>query len=346
MNLILIILVFGIIIAFHEFGHFILAKKNGILVNEFAIGMGPTIWSHKKNETKYSLKLFPIGGYCLMLGEDEEVEDENAFSNKPIWQRLSVVLAGPVFNFILAFVFSVLLISLAGYDPASVEYIGEASAAEESGIQIGDTIVSIGGQKIYNYREVLVYMQFNQKGAPIDITVDREGKKINYTVTPKMSENGMYQMGIAGGSRVKADFGNSIKYGALEVRYWIKTTVLSLKELVTGNVSLNNLSGPVGIGKMMNDTIEEANEQGGAIDVFLNILNLCILLSANLGVMNLLPIPALDGGRILFLIVEAVRRKKIPTEKEAVFHLIGFVLLIGLMVVVFFNDIKNVFFVK
>lgn len=344
MNLILIILVFGVIIAFHEFGHFIVAKKCGITVNEFAIGMGPTIWSHKKNETKYSLKLLPIGGYCLMLGEDEEIEDENAFSNKPVWQRIAVVFAGPIFNFALAFVFSIVLIALAGYDSASIGEVAEESAAYEAGLEAGDVITNMNNEHIYNYREVLVYMQFHQDGEPIDITVKRDNKSINYTITPKANEDGIYQIGIIGRQREKADALTAVKYGALELRYWIKTTILSLKELVTGNVSLNNLSGPVGIGKMMNDTIEEASETGGAIDVFLNVLNFCILLSANLGVMNLLPIPALDGGRLLFLIIEAIRRKKIPTEKEAIFHFIGFVILIGLMVVVFFNDIKNVFF--
>ena len=344
LNLIYILLVFGIIIAFHEFGHFVMAKKNGILVKEFAIGMGPTLWSTKKKETKYSLKALPIGGYCLMLGEDEESEDENAFSNKSVWARMSVVLAGPVFNFILAFVFSIVLISIVGFDAANINAVNKDSAAYEAGIKAGDEIISMDGKRIYNYREVLVYMQFHQTGEPMDITVDREGNRINYTITPKKSENGVYQIGVTGGVREKGNAIATIKYAGLELRYWVVTTFESLKQLFTGRIGIDSLSGPVGIGKMMNDTIEEANDTGGAIDVVLNIVNFCILLSANLGVMNLLPIPALDGGRFLFLIIEAVRRKKVSVNVEAVVNVVGFVLIMLLMVFVMFNDVKNVFF--
>lgn len=340
LNILCIVLVFGIIIFIHEFGHFIVAKINKITVNEFAIGMGPSIFSFTRKETKYSLKLLPIGGYCLMLGEDEEIDDENAFGNKPVWIRMLVVLAGPFFNFILAFLCSIILISMAGYDDTELTKVPTNGAAYEAGIREGDVITKLDNSRIYVYRELLVFMQFHKNDEPIDIEYIRDGKKNTVTITPKQTENG-YLIGVSGGVRKEAGFFTNIKYSALEVRYWIKTTFISLKELVTGGVSVKQLSGPVGIASMMNDTMNEANDAGGAIDVFLNIVNFCILISANLGVMNLLPIPALDGGRLLFFIIEAVRRKKIPQDKEAIIHLIGFVLLIGLMAVVMFNDIKN-----
>ena len=350
MNIILIILVFGVIVFFHELGHFIVAKINKISVNEFSIGMGPALFSFEKKETKYSLRLLPLGGYCLMEGEDEESEDENSFGKKPVWVRMLVIAAGPLFNFILAFIFSIILVHFTGCDPATLYYVAEDSAAEEAGIEEGDTIVSINGDKIYNYRELLLFMQLNDASKPIELTLETaEGEKYTTTVYPKLDENGEYKIGVVGGYVESESIGNDIKYAALELRYWVKATVTSLKLLVTGGVSGDDVMGPVGVGGTMNEIIEEVKEESettgeAVINIILNLLNWCILLSVNLGIMNLLPIPALDGGRLLFLIVEAIRRKKIPQEKEAFVNLIGFVLLIILMVVVFFNDINNVFF--
>ncbi|MBQ8413077.1 MAG: site-2 protease family protein [Lachnospiraceae bacterium] len=350
MNIILIILVFGVIIFFHEFGHFIVAKLNKIAVIEFSIGMGPALFSFKRKETKYSLRLLPLGGYCLMEGEDEESEDENAFGNKPVWARILVVAAGPIFNFILAFVFSIILIHFTGCDPSTLYYVAEGSAAQEAGIEEGDTIISINGERIYNYRELLLYMQLNDPSLPMELVMETpEGERYETTATPKLNEDGEYKLGVIGGYIESESFGNDIKYAGLELRYWVKATVTSLKLIFTGGVSSDDVMGPVGVGGTMNDIIEEVKEESDSkkeavINVLLNMLNWCILLSVNLGIMNLLPIPALDGGRLLFLIIEAVRRKKIPQDKEATVNLIGFILLIILMVVVLFNDVKNVFF--
>lgn len=346
-NIIIALLVFGAIIFFHEFGHFLLAKKNGIYVNEFAIGMGPTLFSFQKKETKYSLKLIPMGGYCLMLGEDDDVEDEHSFSTKSVWARMSVVLAGPIFNFILAFVLSIILISVSGYDIPRVADFSEKSPAKEAGLQAGDVITSYNGHKIYNYREVLIYNQFNQTGNDITLTVDRNGEDLSFTFSPAKIEN-RYLMGIYSVGREKDGAFNVLKYSALEIRYQIKTVFLSLKYLVTGKLGINNLSGPVGIVSMMSDTIDEAKESAGGdkslafINVLLNMMNFCILLSANLGVMNLLPLPALDGGRTVLLLVEGIFRRKLPAEKEAFVNTVGFFLLIGLMVVVMFMDIIKI----
>lgn len=350
MNIILIILVFGIIVMFHELGHFIVAKINKISVTEFSIGMGPALFSFQKKETKYSIRLLPIGGYCLMMGEDEEVEDENSFSNKPVWVRMLVVAAGPVFNFILAFLFSIILIHFTGCDPSTVSEVGDNSAAMEAGLEAGDRIISMNGERIYNYREVLLYMQLNDASKPIKLQMETpEGESYTTVLYPKMDEDGVYRMGIRGGYIKSDGIGNDIKYAGLELRYWVKATVTSLKLIFTGGVSSDDVMGPLGVGGTMNDIIEEVKQESesraeAVINIILNMLNWCILLSVNLGIMNLLPIPALDGGRLLFLIIEGIRRKKIPQEKEAIVNMIGFVLLIILMVVVFFNDIKNVFF--
>lgn len=346
-NVIIALLVFGAIIFFHEFGHFLLAKKNGIYVNEFAVGMGPTLFSFTKKETKYSLKLIPMGGYCMMLGEEEEIADEHSFSAKSVWARLSVVLAGPIFNFILAFILSIILIAVCGYDAPVIEKFSENSPAKEAGLMEGDMITNYNGHKIYNFREVLVYMQFNQTGRNISLTVDRNGEKIDFTFAPEKTENG-YLMGIYSNGRTKDGVWNILKYSVLELRYQIKTTILSLEYLIGGKLGFKNLSGPVGIVSMMSDTINEAKDSANGdasvavINVILNIVNFCILLSANLGVMNLLPIPALDGGRTVFLLFEAIFRKKIPTDKEAFVNTIGFMLLIGLMIVVMFQDVLKI----
>ena len=344
LNWIIALFVFGVIIFFHELGHFLFAKLNGIYVNEFAVGMGPTIVSFKKKETKYSLKAIPMGGYCMMLGEDEDVQDEHSFSTKSVWARLSVVVAGPVFNFIMAFVFSLILIGVCGYDSTTITKFSDESAAKEAGLQVGDVITSYNGQKVYNYREILVYNQLNQTGNDITLTVNRDGEEMEFQFTPTKTDSG-YLMGIYGGERVKGNAFEVIKYSGLELRYYVKTTYLSLKYLVTGKLGMKNLSGPVGIVSMMSDTIDEAKESAegdtstAVINVILNMINFCIMLSANLGVMNLLPLPALDGGRAVLLLVEGVFRKKLSADKEALINGIGFMLLIGLMVVVMFQDV-------
>lgn len=346
-NVIIALVVFSAIIFFHELGHFLLAKKNGIYVNEFAVGMGPTLFSFTRKETKYSLKAIPMGGYCMMLGEDEDVEDEHSFSTKPVWARISVVIAGPVFNFILAFVLSIVLISFAGYDSPQISDFSDGSPAKEAGIQVGDIITRYNGHRIYNFREILVYTQFNQSGEDITLNVLRDGEELEYRFTPAKTDSG-YLMGIYAGAREQGDFFKVLKYSALELRYYIKTTFLSLQYLVTGKLGLNNLSGPVGIVSMMSDTIDEAKESAegdfslALINVVLNMVNFCILLSANLGVMNLLPLPALDGGRTLMLLVEAFFKKKMSADKEALVNTIGFMLLLGLMVIVMFQDIFKI----
>lgn len=352
-NILVILLVFSVIIMIHELGHFLMCKWTGVAVTEFSIGMGPCIFKTKPGETQYSVRCLPIGGYCMMLGEDEEEStDPRAFSNKPIWSRIAVILAGPMFNFVLAFLASMVLIGMAGYLTGEINTVAEASGAEEAGILEGDVITRLNDSRVYDFREVLIYMQFYSSEEPVSVTFLRNGEEQTVLVTPKYNEAaGMYQLGISGGyhyedgvySRTKANLWTNVKYSALELRYWIKTTFVSLKQLITGKVGVNQVSGVVGVADMMNETMEEAKAEGGLFSVVLNVINFLILISANLGVMNLIPFPAVDGGRLLFLLVELITRKPVPKDKEAIVHAIGFVLLFIIMILVTFKDIRNLF---
>lgn len=340
LGIIVALIVFSIIILFHEFGHFLLAKKNGVGVTEFALGMGPILFSFKRGETVYALKALPLGGSCSMVGEDTDETGDNSFNSKGVWQRFSVIAAGPVFNFILAFVFAVILVSIVGFDTPVVYKVEEGGPAWEAGIRDGDVIQSVNGKKVHIYKEFRIEVLMNSGGAPMEMVLSRNGSTYGTTVTPELGSDGTYKIQIYGGQYERTGVLDTLKYSVFEVRYWITTTVRSLGMLITGQVSANDLSGPVGIVDMIDDTYQEARSYGW-LDVLLNMMNICILLSANLGVVNLLPIPALDGGRLVFLIVEAVRGKPVPPEKEGWVHTIGFALLMVLMVFILYNDIHK-----
>lgn len=365
MNVVIAILIFSIIIIIHEMGHFLLAKKNGIGVTEFSVGMGPRIitvvkankglsmkflassddcmnrpdW---KDKTKYSIKILPLGGSCMMLGEDETVDDDRAFGKKSVWARISVIFAGPFFNFILAFILALIIIGCNGYDPAIISEVSKDSAMAEAGFEKGDLITKINGSRIRFLREVNREFAFQPVSeAAVDITVERNGKTITNTVTPKLDEDGKYKLGLGYSHvypNVRPDALGTLKYSIHEVNYWIVTTVKSLGQIIQGRVKMDDLAGPVGIVNIIGDTYEKSKPDGIGF-VLLNMLNISLLLTANLGVMNLLPIPALDGGRLVFLFLEAIRGKPIDQEKEAIVHLVGLVALMILMVVVMFNDV-------
>lgn len=342
MNIILALIIFSVIILFHELGHFLLAKFNDVRVNEFCLGLGPTLVGFTKGETKYSLKLLPFGGACMMEGEDEASEDDRGFNNKTIPQRFSIVAAGPVFNFIMAFVFSLILVASVGFDRPVLTDVMEGYPAKEAGLQAGDEIVKLGSKNIHLYREVSIYTYLHA-GEEVEVTYKRDGEKHKAVLIPKLDEeSGRYLMGFYGTTaRTKGSVWDTLRYSVYEVRYWICSTIESLGMLVTGRVSVNELSGPVGIVKTIGDTYTET-KSAGLLLVFLNMLNICILLSANLGVMNLLPIPALDGGRLVFLIVEAVRGKRMDPNKEGAVNFVFLMALMVLMVVIMFNDIRKI----
>ena len=427
MIILIAILIFSVIIIFHELGHFLLAKRNGIKVTEFSLGMGPRLLSTQKGETRYSLKLFPIGGSCMMVGEDDDDDSEGSFNKASVWARISVVAAGPIFNFILAFVFAMIITSVAGYDPARVLQVEENSPAAKAGLQEGDIITEFQGRNIVLGRDLDSYMMLHGlEDEDITLTYKRDGKEkevsfeayseekymlgFSYVPTPDSEPeitqvvlNGaMMEAGVQAGDiireingeaietsqeiqeyweknpldgseislgierdgevqtlslkpqmtkqidtgfvynlyREKTNFLGVLRYSASEVRYWISNTIESLMMLIKGQFSVNDLSGPVGIIDVIGDSYEEAKEEG-TVMVWLQMLYWAILLSANLGVMNLLPIPALDGGRLVFLAVEAVRKKKLDPNVEGMVHFAGFVLLMLLMVFVMFNDFRR-----
>ena len=341
MSYILALIIFSAIVIFHELGHFLLAKWNGIEVIEFSLGMGPRLLSHVWGDTRYSLKLLPIGGSCQMVGEEETSDSEGAFGNKSVWARIAVVAAGPVFNFILAWVLAMIIVGSVGYDNTMVDIIPD-SAAAEAGMEDGDQIISINGSRTWLYREVSLYSSLHQ-GQTATVVFERNGEKQTVVLTPKQSDTGAYLYGFSRTvQREKGGALETVGYSCAEIRYWLKATVESLKMLIGGQVGLEEMSGPVGIVSTIGDTYKESRVDGWYY-VTMNMIMIAILLSVNLGVMNLLPIPALDGGRLVFLILEAIRGKAIPQEKESMVHFTGFVLLMGLMAVILFSDLHKLF---
>ena len=340
MSIVIALLVFSVIILFYEFGHFLLAKLNKITVVEFSLGMGPRLLSFEAGGTRYSWKLLPFGGSCMMLGEDGEEEEEGSFGSKSVWARMSVIAAGPIFNFLLAFIMALFIVGNLGYDVPVLLNVTEGMPAADAGLQAGDRIVKMNGKRIHLYREVQNYSMFHQ-GETVIFQYERDGELHEATVTPELT-NGSYKYGIGGNInyRQKTNVLETLEYSAYEVYYWIDTTVSSLGLLFKGGVQLDDMSGPVGVVDAIGTTYQESRDEG-AFYVWMNLLNIAILLSANLGVMNLLPIPALDGGRLIFLIVEAIRRRRVEPELEAKIHFAGLMLLMLLMVVVMFNDVKK-----
>ena len=450
MNILVALLIFTVIVVIHELGHFLLAKKNGVGVPEFSVGMGPRIITVAKGKkgfifkflcsqkyfesnpdwqecTKYSWKLLPIGGSCAMVGEDEINEAENSFNVKGKWARFSIVFAGPFFNFILAFVFSIIILANAGIDYPIIEHIydnqpaanscleegivvtvengnnitigreidtytllhpltgedvdivvtrngeeksfkidpnyktylfgfsyatnekasaevsevTEGKAFDKAGLKAGDIIKEINGKKINNAGELSTVMnEVNGDGKEVTFLVDRKGEEKTFRVTPEPYSTKTLGFIASMDEKSKSSF-DVVKYSFVEVKYWIETTVGSLGALITGNVSVKNVSGPVGIVDTVGDAINQSKSYGLRV-VMLQILYMSVLLSANLGVMNLLPLPALDGGRLVFILIEAVRGKPVDKEKEGFVHFAGFVVLMLFMVFVMYNDIIKI----
>ena len=338
---IIAILLFSAIILFHELGHFLLAKANGIRVNEFSLGLGPTIVGFTKGETKYSIKLLPFGGACMLEGEDSQSDDDRSFQKKSVWARISVVAAGPIFNFIMVFVLAVIILGNIGISTPTVAQVEDGYGAQTAGLQAGDEIIKMNHKHIHFFKEISMYTLFHA-GETVEVTYERNGERHIVEVQPTYDEEqGRYRYGIDGsGEYTKVGPIKTLQYSVYEVKYWIQYTVGSLKMLLTRQVSVNDLSGPVGIVKTIGDTYD-MSKSDGAFYVWMNLLNLALLLSANLGVMNLLPIPALDGGRLVFLVIEAIRGKRVSEDKEGMVHFIGLLCLFGLMILIMFNDIRK-----
>lgn len=345
LNLIYFIIILGIIVLVHEFGHFIFAKMFGIYVYEFAIGMGPKLFHFKKGETEYSIRAIPIGGFCSLAGEDLDGDDINdipkdrRLQSKPVWQRFLVMFFGAGNNFILAFI--ILFIVALGWGAVSskpiVTELVANNPAEQAGIKVGDYILEINGHKIKTSDDVSIYLQVEDKNKPITFTVERDGRELDINVTPQKEEvdgSSIYRVGIVSEGEVERGFVASIKYAFTKMGALFRQMIITLKGLFTGGLSVNQLSGPVGIYNVVGTQAEAGFE---------NILYLIALLSINVGFINLIPFPAFDGGRIVFLIIEKIKGSPIKPETENKIHTIGFILLLALMIYITFNDILKLF---
>lgn len=341
---VLAFIVLSIIIIFHELGHFLLAKKNDIRVNEFCLGFGPTIWGFQRGETKFSIKALPFGGACVMEGEDDESSDERAFQKKSVWARISVVAAGPLFNFLMAFVFSIIVIGSIGYSRPVVSGVMNGYAAQQAGIQSGDEIIRLNHKHIHFYNEISMYSIFHA-GEDVTVTYLRDGEKHTADLKPTYNQKAKrYLYGITGSTQnARPGVFETLQYSVYNLKYWIEYTYGSLKLLILHQVSLNDMSGPVGIVKAIGDSYAESSRSAGLFYGFLSLLNFSILISANLGVINLLPIPALDGGRLVFLVIEAIRGRRVRPEREAMVHFAGLLCMFGLMAVIMVNDVVKLF---
>ena len=323
------IFVFLLVILFHEFGHFIVAKMVGIKVNEFSIGMGPKILQREKKETKYTIRLLPIGGYVSMEGEDEDSNDPQSFNNVSPLARIGVVIAGAIMNFVLAIiVFSIVSFSI-GTPTTTILNTQPGSPAEKSGVQSGDIIIGINNNSTKSWDSIVNEISNANPDEKLTVTLLREDEKISYVLHPKKDkEEDRVIIGIVPVS--EKTLIRAVKAGFERTGFTLKLMFEFIQMAFKGEVGREDLSGPVGV----IHTIGEAAKYG-----FLNVLNLMGFISVNLGFFNLLPLPALDGSRVVFLIIELIRGKAIDPEKEGIIHLVGFVLLIMLMISVTYSDI-------
>lgn len=335
----LALLLFALLVSIHEFGHFFVAKLCGIKVNEFALGFGPKLFSFGKKETKYSLRLIPFGGFCAMEGEDEESTDGRAYCNKPVYKRIAVCAAGAINNLILGFLLFVLLLCLSGaFGTTVVANFNEgATSCLEGGLQAEDKIKEIDGRKIFCHRDIS-YMLINSEDTVVDITVERDGKEIELKDVSFPSQEIEGKRYISLDFKVygvKVSWGNAlqvIRVAALETFSAARLVWMTLIDMIGGRYGLNEMMGPVG-------TISAVGEAAKAN--LSSLVYMMAIITVNLGIFNLIPFPALDGGRILLLAVEGVTRKKIPEKYESWIHAAGLMLLLLLMLVVGANDIKR-----
>ncbi len=346
MSIIFTLLIFCVIVVSHEYGHLLVAKANGISVREFWVGFGPTIFSFGKGETKYCIKCIPLGGACVFDEDNREegyVPGEGSFINASVGKRILTVLAGPCFNFILAYIFSVIILGISGYSTTRLTDISEGSPAEKAGLMAGDIIVKMDNERVHLYEEIMLNTQFSS-GESVKITYERGGEEYVVDITPEYNEEyGRYLFGIVGGvADENQNVISTLKYSLYYVEFWIKNVFKSLGALFTGKVGFNDMSGVVGVAAAVDDVYQEAKGYGALI-VLINMLNIAVLLSANLGVINLLPIPGLDGGKFLLYIVEVIRKKPIDENLEGKISFAGFAFLILLTVVIMYNDIIKLF---
>ncbi|MDU1399201.1 RIP metalloprotease RseP [Finegoldia magna] len=327
------IIIFLLVILIHEFGHFIVAKMNGVSVLEFSIGMGPKLFQRESNGTLYSLRVLPVGGYCQLEGEDEENDSPNSLNNQSPLVRLKVILAGAIMNFILAFILLILLMSVSRVS-TEVSGVIKDSPAYSSGIQTGDQIVSINGENVSDGEELL--KSIKESKGDLNIGVIRDSQSKNIKVTPRL-ENNIRKIGVNFQEEYNIKNFSIVKGFKKGLITFLNLTGMLYKflgMLITGQLGLGGVSGPVGVVK----EIGNAAKTGVP-----NLIFLLAYININLGVFNLLPIPALDGGRAIFILIEMIFGKKISQEKEGYIHMVGLILLLALIAIVTIKDVIKLF---
>lgn len=332
------VLLFLVLITIHEFGHFIAAKLLGVRVNEFAVGFGPRLFAKQWGETKYALNLVPLGGYCAMEGEDEDSSDEKAFCNKPAWRRFLIVVMGAVFNLILGVVIvAIILAPTERFATTTIAEFDKGAISQQSGLMAGDKILKVDGRTIFTTYD-LSYAFTNVKDGKIDMTVKRDGTETqlkDVTFKTETQENidfltvdfKVYGEEKTFASYIKNTFKTSLSYCVVIWRSFI--------DLISGKYGLSAVSGPVGV------TVVIANAAKQSLQSLLPIM---AFISINLGIFNLFPIPALDGGRLMFILYEMIFRKPVPQKYESVVHTVGFVVLIGFMILIVAKDVLSLIF--
>ena len=337
--ILLALMVFGAMIFIHELGHFITARICGVGVNEFAIGMGPKVLScvSSKSGIRYSLRLFPIGGFVSMVGEDEESNADNAFGNVSVWRRMIIIVAGAAMNLLLGLIVTLIIVSSSELLPTTiVASFNDTAISDESGLMVKDEIIKVGRRRVYTGYDLSYEIMFHGYKA-IDLTVIRNCEKIvlDDVVFNTVSESGVLlgetDFSVAG---VEKNFTEIIKHTFVQSISSVSMVWDSLAGLLSGRYGVDAVAGPVG----MTEVIGDAAKSG--IDVFLHA---CALITINLGVMNLLPLPALDGGRFVFMLIEAIRRKPVKKEVESYIHFIGIVILFAFMIVISLKDVWSIF---
>ncbi|MDR3365267.1 MAG: M50 family metallopeptidase [Clostridiales Family XIII bacterium] len=343
MTILYAIIIFLLLIFVHETGHLVTAKLTGIRVNEFALGMGPKLFSFGKGETKYSLRAIPVGGYCAMEGEDEESEDPRAFRNKPARTRAIVLFAGSIMNILLAVVLLSIVIFSVGEPTRTLAAVGEEAPAYADGLRAGDELVSINGAAVSGWDDVspivtgLANADADSSGAPpaLTLTVLRDGAEKTIKTRFYTDDTGALKIGISPEyARSPGFFFKSFGYGARATVYMGRMMYDVLGDLVTGKAGMDQLTGPVGIVVTVGDTVRYG---------FVYVLQLTALISLNLGIVNLLPFPALDGGRLIFLLIRKVTGRAITDQIEGRVHLIGILVLFAFMALITVQDIGRFF---
>ncbi len=335
LSILIAIFSFGILIMIHELGHLIAAKKNDIKVTAFAVGMGPAIFKKQVGETEYSLRIIPLGGYCMMEGEEEASDDRRSFSKKAPWRRLIVISMGAIVNIVAGILLFTIISLNTGIQTLTIDTVSEGSAAEAAALQKGDTILSVEDRNYVLFESFATEVS-NYAGETVTFTVLRDGEPLDVEITLGEEAPILGTTFQVAGINPLSALQNGVQKG-----FWmVKTTFVEIGKMITGQAEVQ-LTGPVGITAYVSETITQSSSVRIAV---LNILSMMGMISLSIGLFNLLPLPALDGGKIVFILIEMIRRKPVPVEKENIVHLIGFVLLILLSIIVLYQDIVRIFF--